>query len=58
MSSAFNDAYTIIISDFLYKSICCGYFFELPRLVEALQTGLGKTEFLSVPVQNSEIGTD
>ena len=24
-------------SDFLYKSICCWYSFELPRLVEAIQ---------------------
>ena len=37
MRSAFNDAYAILFSDFLYKSICCGYSFELPRLVEAIQ---------------------
>ena len=24
-------------SDFLYKSICCWYSFELPQLVEAIQ---------------------
>ena len=38
MRSVFNDAYAILFSDFLYKSICCGYSFELPRLVEAIQT--------------------
>ena len=32
MMSVFNDAYVILFSDFLYKSICCGYSFELPRL--------------------------
>ena len=29
MRSVFNDAYAILFSDFLYKSICCGYSFEL-----------------------------
>ena len=38
MRRAFNDAYAILVSDFLYKSICCGYLFELPRFVEAIQT--------------------
>ena len=38
MKSVLNDAYAILFSDFLYKSICCGYLFELPRLVEAIQT--------------------
>ena len=33
----YYDAYAIF-SDFLYKSICCGYSFELPRQVEAIQT--------------------
>ena len=39
MSSALNenDAFAILFSDFLYKNICCGYSFELPRLVEAIQ---------------------
>ena len=36
-----NDAYVIICSDFLYKSIYCGYSFELPvqvcKQVEAIQ---------------------
>ena len=32
-----NDAYVIFFSDFLYKSICCGYSFELPLLVAAIQ---------------------
>ena len=35
--SVFNAAYALLFSDFLYKSICCGYLFELPRLVEAIQ---------------------
>ena len=38
MVSVLNDAYVILFSDFLYKSIFCGYSFELPRLVEAIQT--------------------
>ena len=38
MRSIFNDAYAILFSDFLYKSICCGYSFELPQPVEAIQT--------------------
>ena len=32
-----NDAYAMLFvpfSDFLYKSICCGYSFELPQLIE------------------------
>ena len=37
MRLVFNDAYVILFSDFLYKSICCGYSFELPQLVEAIQ---------------------
>ena len=32
MKSIFNDAYAILFSDFLYKSICCGYPFELLQL--------------------------
>ena len=28
---------TIYFSDFLHKSICCWYSFELPRLAEAIQ---------------------
>ena len=38
MMSVFNDAYAISFSDFLDKSICCWYSFELPQLVEAIQT--------------------
>ena len=39
-----NDAYAIFfvlffLCDFLYKSICCGYPFELDRQVDAIQTG-------------------
>ena len=37
MRGIFNDAYAVIFSDFLYKSICCGYWFELPQLVEGIQ---------------------
>ena len=33
MIGLFNDAYVIFFSDFLYKIICCGYSFELPRQV-------------------------
>ena len=37
-----NDAYAMFLdvfflSDCLYKSICCGYPFELPQQVEAIQ---------------------
>ena len=28
-----------LFSDFLYKSICCGYSFELHRQVDAIQMG-------------------
>ena len=39
-----NDAYAMLLcflffSDFLYKSICCGYSFELHRQVNAIQVG-------------------
>ena len=37
MRRVFYAAYAILSSDFLYKSICCGYSFELPQLVEANQ---------------------
>ena len=37
MRSVLNDAFAILFSGFLYKNICCGYSFELPRLVEAIQ---------------------
>ena len=37
MRSAVIDAYAILLSDCLYKNICCGYLFELPQLVEAIQ---------------------
>ena len=33
----FNDSYVIFLSDFRYKSLCCGCLFELLRLVEAIQ---------------------
>ena len=31
MRVVFNDAYVIFFSEFLYKSVCCGYKFELSR---------------------------
>ena len=38
-----NDAYTAFFCacfpDFLYKSICCGYSFELHQQVDAIQMG-------------------
>ena len=37
-----NNAYAIflcVFSDFLYKSICCGYSFELHQLIDAIQMG-------------------
>ena len=37
MRSVFNDAYALLFSVFLYKIICCGFSFELPRPVEAIQ---------------------
>ena len=37
MRGVLNDAYAILFSDFLYKSICCWYSAELPRLAEAIQ---------------------
>ena len=36
----FDDVYAIFsFSDFVYKSICCGYSFELHRHVDAIQMG-------------------
>ena len=35
----FDDVYAIFFSDFLYKSICSGYSFELHRQVDAIQMG-------------------
>ena len=36
----FDDIYAIVSSShFLYKSICCGYSFELHRQVDAIQMG-------------------
>ena len=32
----FDDDY-VIVSDFLYKGICCGHSFELHRQVDAIQ---------------------
>ena len=40
MRIAFNDAYAVLFSDFLYKNICCGCLFELPQLVEAIQRSI------------------
>ena len=37
MRSVLDDTFAILFSDFLYKYICCGYSFELPRRVEAIQ---------------------
>ena len=31
--------FVFFISDFLYKSICCGYSFELHQQVDAIQMG-------------------
>ena len=31
--------YFFLFCDFLYKSICCGYSFELHRQVDAIQMG-------------------
>ena len=36
----FDDNYAIFFSDFLYKSICCGYSFELHRQVDAIQMSI------------------
>ena len=46
MRSVFNDAYAISFSDFLYENKYCGYSFELPRLVEAIQMNTHKLCFL------------
>ena len=37
MRRVFNHAYVILFSDFLYINRHCGYSFELPQLVEAIQ---------------------
>ena len=36
----FDDVYAIFVSDFLYKSICSGYSFELHQQVDAIQMGI------------------
>ena len=33
----FDDNYAFFWSNFIYKGICCGYSFELHRLVDAIQ---------------------
>ena len=35
MKGVLNDTYALSFFDFLYKSICCGYSFKLPRLIGA-----------------------
>ena len=37
MRRLFNDTYAIFFSDFLYKSTCCWYSFELLQLVKSIQ---------------------
>ena len=37
MRKVLDDCFAVLLSDFLYKNICCGYSFELPHLVEAIQ---------------------
>ena len=39
----FNGVCDVFFSDFLYKSICCGYPFELHRQVDAIQMGTHNT---------------
>ena len=45
MRSVLNDAFAILLSDFLYKNMCCGYSFELPRLVVVIQMSSHKICF-------------
>ena len=45
MRGVFIDAYTIFFSDFLCKSICYWYSFELPQLVEAIQMSINNVCF-------------
>ena len=46
----FNSAYAMFCvffsSDFLSKSICCGYSFELHRQVDAIQMGTHNTAII------------
>ena len=35
----FDDIYAFFLSDFLYKSICCGYPFESHQQINAVQMG-------------------
>ena len=48
MKRVFNDAYAILFSDLLFESICCGYSFELPQLVEAIQMSTHNIYFYKV----------
>ena len=51
-----NDAYAIFVSDCLYKSKCCGYSFELPQLVEAIQMSTHNICFYKKVDTNTYIG--
>ena len=53
MIGLFNDTYVISFSDFLYKSICCGYLFELPQLVKAIQMSTHNICFYKVVDKNT-----
>ena len=45
MKDLSNDAYGMrfLFPDFLYRSICCGYSFELHQQVDAIQMGIQNT---------------
>ena len=45
MRKVSNYAFATLLSDFLYKNICCRYSFELPRLVKAIQMSSHKICF-------------
>ena len=45
MRGVFNDIYIIFCLDFLYKSLCSWYSFELPPLVEEVQMSINNVCF-------------
>ena len=54
MKSVFYDTYAISFSYFVYKSICCGYLFELPRLAEAIRRVLATYVFYKVADKSTQ----
>ena len=46
MRGVFNDACALFVSDFLYKTVCCQYSFEMRQQVGAIQISTNNICFL------------